>query len=198
MKEVEESKEGSMDSGTRNYERFLQGEKEGLVEIIREYKDGLIFYINSIVKDLVVAEELAEDVFVKLAVKKPKDKKNAGFKTLLYTIGRNVAIDYYRKNKKKIERELSIEETGDLGEEGADPLEIYLKNEEKRQLHQAMKRLKAEYRMVLWLVYFEDVSHKDVANIMKKSVHGIDTLVYRARLKLKEELGKEGFSYEGL
>lgn len=187
-----------MDNGAVNYERFLQGEKESLVEIIREYKDGLIFYINSIVKDLVQAEELAEDVFVKLAVKKPKDKKNAGFKTLLYTIGRNVAIDYYRKNKKKIEREISLDEIGDLGGGGEDALTIYLKNEERKLLHRAMKRLKMEYRMVLWLVYFEGISHREVASIMNKSVHGIDTLVYRARLKLKEELGKEGYIYEEL
>lgn len=193
-----ESYEDDMDSGSLNYERFLKGEKEGLVEIIREYKDGLIFYLNSVVKDVSVSEELAEETFVRLAVKRPKDKKIACFKTLLYTVGRNIAIDYYRKNKKKIEKERSIEEVGEVQSEVEDPLIQYIKNEEKMLLHRAVRQLKIEYRMVLWLIYFEGLSHKEVAEVMKRSVHAVETLVYRARLKLKEELEKEGYVYEGL
>lgn len=193
-----ESYEDDMDSGSLNYERFLKGEKEGLVEIIREYKDGLIFYLNSVVKDVSVSEELAEETFVRLAVKRPKDKKIACFKTLLYTVGRNIAIDYYRKNKKKIEKERSIEEVGEVQSEVEDPLVQYIKNEEKMLLHRAVRQLKIEYRMVLWLIYFEGLSHKEVAEVMKRSVHAVETLVYRARLKLKEELEKEGYVYEGL
>lgn len=193
-----ESYEDDMDSGSLNYERFLKGEKEGLVEIIREYKDGLIFYLNSVVKDVSVSEELAEETFVRLAVKRPKDKKTACFKTLLYTVGRNIAIDYYRKNKKKIEKERSIEEVGEVQSEVEDPLIQYIKNEEKMLLHRAVRQLKIEYRMVLWLIYFEGLSHKEVAEVMKRSVHAVETLVYRARLKLKEELEKEGYVYEGL
>ena len=59
-------------------------------------------------------------------------------------------------------------------------------------------KLKPEYHQVLWLTYFEGFSNKEVALIMKKSVHNIETLVYRARRAIKEELEKEGFVYEGL
>lgn len=65
-------------------------------------------------------------------------------------------------------------------------------------LYQALKKLSSSHQQVLWLVYFEDFSHKEVARIMKKSVHGIETLVYRARLALKTELEKEGFGNENL
>lgn len=187
-----------MDKGSMNYERFLRGEKEGLVEIIREYKDGLILYINSMVRDVLVAEELAEETFVRIGVKKPKDNGKASFKTWLYTIGRNVAIDYLRKHKKKLENEVSMEESAEIASEERGLLETYVRNEEKRMLHDAMKKLKVEYRAVLWLIYFEGMSNKEAAIMMKKSVHGVESLVYRARLKLKEILEKEGFSYEGL
>ena len=60
-----------MDSGTFNYRRFRDGgDEDGLVEIIKEYKDGLIFYLNSIVGNIHTAEELTEDTFVSVAVLK--------------------------------------------------------------------------------------------------------------------------------
>ena len=61
-----------------------------------------------------------------------------------------------------------------------------------------MCRLKSEYRQVLWLTYFEGFSNKEIATVMNKKVHNIETLVYRARLALKEELDKENFIYEDL
>ena len=61
-----------------------------------------------------------------------------------------------------------------------------------------MAGLKPEYRQVLWLVYFEGFSSREASSVMKKSVHGIETLLYRARRSLKSELEKEGFVYEGL
>ena len=64
-----------MDRGSSSYLRFLNGDDSGMEEIITEYKDGLIFYLNSLVGDLWLAEELAEDTFVLLCTKKPKDKQ---------------------------------------------------------------------------------------------------------------------------
>ena len=61
-----------------------------------------------------------------------------------------------------------------------------------------MQKLKAEYRQILWLIYFENLSLKDAAVILKKSVHNTETLVYRARKSLKLQLEMEGFVYEEL
>lgn len=46
-----------MDNGASSYRRFLAGDDEGLAEIVREYKDGLILYLNGYVRNLYVAEE---------------------------------------------------------------------------------------------------------------------------------------------
>ena len=54
-----------MDQGAENYRRFLEGDEGGFVELVRCYKDGLILYLNSIVHNLSLAEELAEDTFEK-------------------------------------------------------------------------------------------------------------------------------------
>ena len=87
-----------MDNGASSYRRFRdEGDESGLAEIIRDYRDGLIFYLNGFVNNIQVAEELAEDTFVLLGTKKPKDKGIGSFKTWLYTIGRNIALNYLKR-----------------------------------------------------------------------------------------------------
>ena len=56
-----------------------------------------MLYLNTFVGDLHVAEELCEETFVKIVIKKPHYNGKASFKTWLYTIGGNVARDYLRK-----------------------------------------------------------------------------------------------------
>ena len=51
-----------MDNGASSYRRFLEGDSNGLVEIIRDYKDGLILYLNGIVQNLYVAGSLNEAI----------------------------------------------------------------------------------------------------------------------------------------
>ena len=183
-----------MDNGAGSYRRFLEGDEAGLVEIIRDYKDGLIFYLNSFVGDLHIAEELAEDTFVKLGVRKPKDRGKSSFKTWLYAIGRHVAIDYLRRVRRNT---VPLDACSDLPDESS-PETAYLQEERKRLLHRAMRRLRPEYRQVLWLMYFEQFSHREIAAVLGKRVHAVETLAYRARRALKTELDKEDFVYEDL
>lgn len=73
-----------MDNGASNYRRFLNGEDEWLTLIIKDYKDGLILYLNSYVNNIYIAEEIMEETFFKLALKKPKFGEKSSFKTWLY------------------------------------------------------------------------------------------------------------------
>ena len=185
-----------MDNGAENYRRFLQGDDKAFVEIIRDYKDGLILYLNGFVNNILTAEELTEDVFFKLVTKKPRFNEKSSFKTWLYSIGRNTAVDYLRRNSKQ--KEVSAEEIREIEDERLSLEQSYIKQERLLLIHRTLEKLKPEYKQVLWLVYFEDFSQKETAKIMKKSVHSVETLVYRARLALKAELEKGGFIYEDI
>ncbi len=186
-----------MDNGASSYRRFRDGgDESGLAEIIRQYRDGLIFYLYSFVADLHIAEELAEDVFVLLGTKKPRDNGKSSFKTWLFTIGRNRALNYLKKQKRH--PETSVEEYPEIADDSFLLERLHMIEERKQLLHKAMQKLKPEYKQILWLIYFEDFSIKDAAAVMKKSVHSTETLVYRARKSLKLQLEMEGFIYEEL
>jgi RNA polymerase sigma-70 factor (ECF subfamily) len=184
-----------MDNGASSYRRFRDnGDQSGIVEIIRDYKDGLILYLTSIVGNIHTAEDLAEDTFVLIGTKKPKDKGKGSFKTWLYTIGRNVAIDYLRKHSKQFE--VSIDDNAEIVSDEEEVELSYIRKEQKIVVHKAMRRLAPEYQQVLWLVYFEELSNKEAAKIMKKSVRSVESLLYRARKSLRRKLEMEGFDYE--
>ena len=185
-----------MDNGECSYRRFLDGDDEGLTLIIKDYKDGLILYINSYVNNIYIAEELMEETFFKIAVKKPKFAGKCSFKTWLYTIGRNVAIDYLRHNSKA--SVLSIDNMENYIKDETNLENIYIKNERKITVHKALSDIKPEYRQVLWLIYFEEFSNSETAQIMNKSKRQIENLVFRAKQSLKTVLDKEGFVYEKL
>lgn len=184
-----------MTDGTENYRRFVQdGDENGIVELIRDYKDGLILYINGIVGNIHVSEEIMENTFVKLVVKKPRFSGKCSFKTWLYTIGRNAALDYLRRNSRKSDTPVDEMEIADKQD-----LELsYIKEEQKIMVHRALANLKRDYRQVLYLSFFEELSNEETAVVMRKSKRQVENLLYRAKQALKKELEKEGFIYEEL
>lgn len=183
-----------MDNGESSYRRYLSGDDRGLVEIIRDYKDGLILFLNGYTNNIITAEELCEDTFVKLAVKKPTFDGRSAFKTFLYKIARNTALDWKKKHRETV----PLDDVAEFDNGKRSLEEEFLREEQKIAVHRAMDKLKPDYREVLWLTYFEELSNKETAAVMKKSVHSVETLVYRARLALKKLLEKEGFVYENI
>ena len=184
-----------MDNGASSYRRFLDGDDSGMVELIRDYKDGLLLYLNSYTNNYSIAEDCVQDTFIKLAVKKPKFREKSSFKTWLYTIGRNVMMSHMRKAARR--NDVLIDDCYNISAE-TDLDKDHLREEQKIRLHQAIKRLKPEYQQVLYLTYFEDFSNIETAHIIGKSKKQVENLLYNARRSPRSELEKEGFDYEGL
>jgi RNA polymerase sigma-70 factor (ECF subfamily) len=182
-----------MDNGESSYRRFQAGDDEGLHEIICAYRAGLILYLNSFVQNIHTAEDLAEDTFTELAIRKPKFSGNSSFKTWLYAIGRNITAKYIRKHARL---DVVPLESQEFHADEEDLERNYIKTEQKRMVHQALHCLKPEYRQVLYLSYFEEFSNAETAQIMHRSKRQIETLLYSAKKALRSELERRGFAYE--
>jgi len=185
-----------MDNGASSYHRFLEGDESGLEELVEAYSDNLIFFINSFMNNLTLSEDLMSDTFLELIVKKPRFVGDSSFKTYLFKIGRNKAFDYLRKQKRTLTVPFHNAEN-----EISDVISIensVLKNDQQKHVNQCLENINQEYRQVLHLLYFEEMSNEAVSIIMKKSKKQIENLAYRAKLTLKSTLEKEGFVYEEL
>lgn len=140
------------------------------------------------------AEDITQDTFVKLFIEKPEFSPKASFKTWLYTIGRNQAFSYRKKQQKTVYMPEGDIET--LSEEVACLEKQYIADERKIAVHRALTKLKPVYREVLWLTYFEELSNKQSAVILRKTVHGTEMLLSRARKAMKKQLKEDGFDNE--
>lgn len=184
----------SMDNGESSYRRYLDGDDNAFVEIIDTYKAGLTLYLCTFTGDVIRAEELMEDTFAKLFIKKPRFSGKSSFKTWLYAIARNLAVDAHRRGA--MISDTPIEDTELRTDEEESVERMYIKEERKLMLHRALGKLKPDYRQVLYLVYFEDMDYIGAAAVMKKSRTQVKNLIARAKSSLRTELLKEGFVYE--
>ncbi len=185
-----------MDNGAESYRRFLAGDIGGIAEIVSEFKDGLILYLNSYARNIYVAEELTEDTFFRLITKKPPFFGKSSFKSWLYAIGRNTAVDFIRRTSRLAST--PIENLEKYTSEVESLENAYIRDERKILVHKAVSMLCEDYRSVLWLTYFEGFSNKETAAILKKNERQIRNLLYRAKQSLKNKLEKEDFIYEEL
>ena len=185
-----------MDNGACSYNRYLAGDDSALGDIVREFKDGLTIYLNSFTDNIHDAEEIMEETFFRLAYKKPKFSGKSSFKTWLYSIGRNMAIDYMRRMKKR-RNDTSLDEFMEL-RSGTDIEENYIREEQKLIVHRALKKLRNQYSQAICLTYIEGFSNSEAASIMHKSSRQMTNLLYQAKKALREELEKEGITYAGM
>ena len=174
-----------MDTGAEKYSAYRSGDDGAVGELVDIYFDGLMLYINSLVHDLALAEELAQDTFFKLITKKPAFHGRSSFKTWLYEIGRNVAADHMRRSARR--RTVPLDESA--GAAGDSDVEMnYIKSEENAELYRALMMLKPEYRQALWLAYFEDLSIREIALIMHRSESSVTHLINRGKYALRKEI----------
>ncbi len=177
-----------MDNGESSYRRFLDGDERAFGELLDMYSENLIFFINRYVGNVAIAQELSEDVFVDLIIHKRRYNFKTSLKTYIFTIARNKAVSYVRRCARRPEYAYEYIENE------ADRKSIedeFIKKERELELHRALSLLNEDYRTVLHLIYFEDMSYEQAGSVMKKNRKQIENLVYRAKQALKKELEKE-------
>ena len=174
--------EGPMEEA---YMRFLSGEMDAFEIIVKELQMPLIHFINRYIGNTSIAEDLAEDVH--------RDRYNfkVKLKTYLFTIARNTAIDYIRKNKRLAPYEVDEDFSPDTRLH-ASPEEAYLAKEQRDTIVDLIQTVKGDQGTALYLTLVENLSNEEAARIMKKSKKQIENLLFQGRRKIRTLIEKEG------
>ncbi len=179
-----------MDNGACSYRRFLDGDESAFNDIMEQLFCKLVFFIDSYVHDIHAAEDIAIDTFSDLIVHKHRYNFKVTLKTYLYMIGRSRALDYIKH--RKIINFTELKEAQNLTDDGRILEEKIIADERKRIINSAMSKLPDDMRAAVHLVYFEEMTYKETAKVMKKNIKQIDNLLYRAKKELRNILGEEG------
>ncbi|MCH4886862.1 sigma-70 family RNA polymerase sigma factor [Acidaminobacter sp. JC074] len=153
-------------------------ESDVLDKLYKSYYRELYLYVFSLCKNHHLTEELVSDTFYKAIMSLNGNEKH--MKYWLLRVAKHLWFDYLKKKSSISIDNLELEST----ESG--PLDNLLKTEDKRMLYKSVLSLPNKYKEVLILYYYNDYSLKEIAMILKISPGAARTLLYRARIKLKE------------
>ena len=179
------------DSDDELYHQFLRGDVSSYDQLMIRYGDSVTFYINCYTNNLRDGEDLMIEAFARIMVKKPFIQKGA-FKAYLYKTARNLALRFCEKRKgvivfglEELNRELSDSMLNDAA--GND-------SEREAILHMCLERIDPELKEALWLVYCDELTYAQAAEVMHVSAKRIDHLLTRGKEHMRRELKKEGIS----
>ncbi|MCC2121901.1 sigma-70 family RNA polymerase sigma factor [Faecalibacterium sp. CLA-AA-H254] len=173
------------------YRKYLAGDEAAAQLLVERYGDALTLYINGVLGDIHEAEDLMIEAFAHIFARE-RPIQDGCFKAYLYKTGRNLALRCKTRRRFFLPLEELPFELPDeaLAETGS------LQNEQHQQLYAALGKLKKEYRETLFLVYFEELSYRQAAQVLGRTEQQVTNLVYRGKQQLKQLLEQEGYQYE--
>lgn len=161
--------------------RAVHGSRRALEELVRMYYEKIYTYVYYRVMDYALAEDLTQDVFVKLTKSIHSYRPGAPFSAYLYRIAHNTVVDYYRKVKQEEE----------LSEQLPAPDMLSL-TEEKLDAQQLLAQLPQEQRECIVLYYLQGLSYREISQILSVPIPTVKSRVQRGlascRKRMEEKL----------
>jgi len=173
--------------------RFQQEEVESFNILVERYKNQLLNFVFRFVNDIVAAEDLVQETFLRLYRKKHYYKEIAKFSTWIYTIAGNLAKSELRRRKRR--NIFSIHNVGDenkdfdIPDPDADPLQNTETSMVLDEIQKAIKKLPTNFKEVVLMRDVQGLSYEEIADSLKIPLGTVKSRVNRGRIKLQEQLG---------
>jgi len=158
--------------------KYLKGDEESLEILIKRYLKPIYSFVYHFVRDNQEAQDITQEVFVKVWRNLKKFKPEYRFKTWVFTIAKNTCLDWQKKkrtipfsildnNKEEFSFSETIEDLRPL------PNELLEKQDLTTSLDRVLGTLPAKYRMVLFLRYNDHFTFREIAEILEESINTV-------------------------
>jgi len=164
--------------------------------IHNQYRPGIIRYLTRLTHNFDDAEDLTQEVFIKVSNNIDKFRGEASLSTWIYKIATNLAKDYFRsvsfqnKTKQTISSsELNEKKNDEIALENIKkltPEQHLIKDEMNGCINNYINQLNENYRTVILLCDYEGLKNKEVAEVLEVSIETVKIRLHRARTKLKK------------
>ena len=169
----------------------LQGSHHAFEQLVLRYQERLFRLLARFTRDHGEAEDLAQDVFVKVFRKLHTFQQDSSFFTWLYRIAVNTATDALAKKSRRMLK--LVEDTSELDSGQREPghagaLAPMLHDELRAITREVLDTLPDKYRTILILREFEDLAYTEMAQVLGCSLGTVESRLFRARQRFKDEL----------
>jgi RNA polymerase sigma-70 factor, ECF subfamily len=166
-------------------------------ELVERYQHRLVAVMNHLVGNPEEAEDLAQEVFLRVYRARKKYRPRSKFSTWLFTIANNLALNSIRARQRKPVVPLNVRDSGPLGarpqeqlvpDPGTGPQQRVQKDELAQRIRDALETLNERQRMAVVLNKFEDMNYAEIAEVMGLTTKAVKSLLSRARTNLRTAL----------
>ncbi len=171
----------------------MENGDQKFIELLNQHLKPVYNFVYRIVRNKEDAEDISQDTFFKVWKNLQKYDARESFKTWLFAIARNTAIDHLRKKKSFVFSDLAGEEDDSRFEESiADPSpipdEIFAMAEKKKMLEEMLSKISPIYRQVLLLRYQNGLTFEEIGKVLKKTLNTVKSQHRRGLSLLKKLL----------
>ncbi len=184
-----------LDPDVRLMLQVREGNAAAFEKLVEKHQSRLVMILEQLVSDRSLAEDLAQEVFMRIYRARENYVPTAKFSTWLYTITHNVASNSIRKSSRRKEVNLVSSPSGSMPtrpldtmakeKSGLMPTRQMDHREMSEILHEAIQSLIPRQRMAMMLSRFEDLSYVEIGQAMGLSTQAVKSLLSRARGNLK-------------
>jgi RNA polymerase sigma factor (sigma-70 family) len=164
-------------------EAVKNGDLQQASVLFDRYNKRIFNFLARMTMDREVAEDLTQNVFLRLIKYKHSYREGNRFQSWIYQVARNVFSDHYQAHKNKKSNFIDVEKMSDHMADREESAEM---EEREKILHRSLAMLSDEQRELLVLTRFQQMKYEDVAVIMETTVANIKVKVHRAIAKLRE------------
>ena len=166
-------------------------------ELVQRYQQRLVGILHHLLGSPDEAEDLAQEVFLRVYRTRRRYHPTAKFSTWLFTIANNLALNALRSRQRKPTVPLPATESGPLGARPAEQLvadragppgQRLQQQELAAVIRQALAGLNERQRMAVVLNKFEDMTYAEIAEVMRLTTQAVKSLLSRARCRLRDAL----------
>ncbi len=171
---------------------FCEGDAAAFDALFRRWAAPLLRYLERMLRDAGAAEELVQEVFLRVYRARPSYRPEARFSTWLYRIATNLALNELRRPRRRAPHEsVEDDDAPPLVAGGAASDELAQARRDVAALDRALAAISERQRAALWLVAVEGLAYAEVAASLEISEQAVKALVHRARVSLAEQLAAQ-------
>jgi RNA polymerase sigma-70 factor, ECF subfamily len=170
-------------------EAAAEGQSWGFEYLVKKHQGALINYFLRFTQNIDTARELSQEVFLRLYTARLRYRPDSKFTTYLFTIAHNLLVNEVFIKKRPEAAADGNDAVDATPSEDKSPEKTLIDRENKHRIHDALGHLNARERSAMIMKYTEGLSYAEIAEIIGASVPAVESLLSRAKDKMRTSLG---------